>query len=82
MSKNNEAIIAKKQPAQVVLKEGESIYWCACGRSNNQPFCDGSHKATSIVPLKYTAQKDETVYLCQCKQTGNQPKCDGTHNQL
>jgi len=84
MSQNtgDKAIIAKKEPKKVDLKEGETIYWCACGRSNNQPYCDGSHKTTSITPKKVTSDKDQTVYLCQCKQTGNAPFCDGTHKKL
>lgn len=84
MSKNYEdkAIIAKKEPKKVELEQGKSIYWCACGRSSNQPYCDGSHKSTSITPKKLTAEKDETVYLCQCKQTSNPPFCDGSHKKL
>jgi CDGSH-type Zn-finger protein len=77
-----QAKIAKKQPAKVELKENQTIYWCACGRSENQPFCDGSHVVTDIVPIKYKAEKDETVFLCQCKQTSTPPFCDGTHNKL
>jgi CDGSH iron-sulfur domain-containing protein 3 len=75
-------VIAQKAPIAVDVKKGETYYWCACGRSANQPFCDGSHKATSFTPLPFTAEKDDTVYLCACKQTKNPPYCDGTHKTL
>lgn len=78
----SETIIAKKQPEKVDLKKEQTIFWCACGRSSKQPFCDGSHKVTDIMPIKYTSAEDQTVFLCQCKQTGNTPFCDGTHKKL
>jgi len=76
------AQIAGKAPIEVEVKAGETYYWCSCGKSSNQPFCDGSHKVTSFVPMAFTAEKDETVYLCVCKQTKNPPYCDGTHKSL
>jgi CDGSH-type Zn-finger protein len=75
-------IIAAKSPAGVELSEGETYHWCRCGRSRNQPFCDGSHRQTSLTPIEFTAEKTETVYLCRCKGTGNAPYCDGTHKGL
>jgi len=75
-------VIAQKAPIAVDLKKGQTYYWCACGRSASQPFCDGSHKGTSFTPLAFTAEKDETAYLCACKQTKNPPYCDGTHTSL
>jgi methylamine---glutamate N-methyltransferase subunit C len=75
-------IIANNRPIQVNLKQGEEYYFCACGRSSNQPFCDGSHKETSFTPKAFTADKDEEAYLCACKHTGNAPFCDGTHKQF
>lgn len=75
-------VIAQKSPIPVQVKKEETYYWCACGRSAKQPFCDGSHKGTSFAPLPFTAQKDETVYLCGCKHTKNPPFCDGTHKTL
>lgn len=75
-------VIAQKTPIPVEVKKGESYYWCACGKSAKQPFCDGSHKGTSFVPLAFTAEKDGTVYLCACKNTKTPPYCDGTHTSL
>jgi glutamate synthase domain-containing protein 2 len=64
------------------LEEGKEYHWCACGRSKNQPFCDGSHAGTGINPVSFTADKTGQAALCQCKATGNQPFCDGTHATL
>jgi CDGSH-type Zn-finger protein len=77
-----EPLVSQKHPIEVELKKGETYYWCACGRSAHQPFCDGSHKGTSFTPLEFTAEKDGTAYLCACKHTKNPPYCDGTHNKL
>jgi len=77
-----EAVIAKKSPYAVEVSEGSTYHWCACGRSRNQPFCDGSHEGTGIEPLAFTAEKTAKVFLCGCKRTANPPFCDGTHNEL
>jgi len=77
-----EPIIAQKAPYAVEVEAGQTYYWCACGRSASQPFCDGSHKATSFTPVAFTAEKTETVYLCGCKHSKNPPFCDGTHTKL
>lgn len=75
-------IIAAKSPALVELEAGKDYYWCRCGRSKSQPFCDGSHAGTDIAPLKFTADKDGKAALCQCKATADSPFCDGTHATL
>jgi len=75
-------VISQKSPIAVEVKEGQTYYWCACGKSSTQPFCDGSHKGTSFEPVAFTAEKDETVYLCACKHTKTPPFCDGTHKSL
>jgi len=75
-------IIAQKSPIPVDVEEGKSYFWCTCGRSDNQPFCDGSHKDTSFTPMKWTAEKSGKKFFCGCKMTDGQPFCDGTHNGL
>ncbi len=75
-------IIARKGPYPVDVKAGKTYFWCACGRSANQPFCDGSHKDTTFTPVKYVAEEDGEVYFCGCKATSDQPMCDGTHATL
>ncbi len=75
-------IIAKKGPFPVEVTEGKNYFWCACGRSKNQPFCDGSHKDTGITPVKYTATKTGKVFFCGCKQSAKAPLCDGSHNKI
>ena len=74
--------IADTQPIAVELKAGETVWWCRCGRSKNQPFCDGSHEGTGFTPVEYTADKDGTVFFCQCKRSGNPPLCDGSHKRI
>lgn len=74
--------VADNIPAAVKLEKGKAYYWCKCGRSATQPFCDGSHKETPFSPVKFVADKSETAYLCQCKQTKNPPYCDGTHKSV
>jgi glutamate synthase domain-containing protein 2/CDGSH-type Zn-finger protein len=75
-------IIADNKPISVGLKKGEEYYFCACGRSKTQPFCDGSHKGTDFTPKVFTAEEDGDAYLCQCKHSANTPFCDGTHKQF
>jgi CDGSH-type Zn-finger protein len=74
-------VIAQRSPYAVELAPGDH-WWCACGRSKTQPFCDGSHKGTGITPVKLTVDKAEKLWLCGCKSSGNKPFCDGTHNKL
>jgi CDGSH iron-sulfur domain-containing protein 3 len=74
-------VVAQKSPFEMDLKAGD-YWWCACGLSKNQPFCDGSHKPTTITPRKFTVDADKKVWLCGCKATKNTPFCDGTHNKI
>lgn len=76
-------VIAKYKPYYAELKKGKRYFWCACGRSKNQPYCDGSHKGTGFAPIPYKALKEgEEVLFCGCKHTGEAPFCDGSHNNL
>ena len=75
-------IIAQKAPFPVEVTAGKAYFWCRCGRSKNQPFCDSSHKGTGLAPVRYVAEKDGKLWFCGCKQTGNAPLCDGTHKTL
>lgn len=75
-------VVAAKAPAKVKLESGKDYFWCTCGRSAGQPFCDGSHAGTDFSPLRLKAEKTEEVFLCQCKGTANAPYCDGAHARL
>jgi len=74
-------VCAQKAPYAVELVPGD-YWWCACGQSKKQPFCDGSHKTTEFTPKKFTLTQTEKKWLCGCKHTGNAPFCDGTHKTL
>lgn len=71
---------AADSPFGVEVEAGKSYFWCACGKSASQPFCDGSHSGSEFTPLKYEASESKKVYFCGCKATGKQPLCDGSHN--
>jgi len=77
----SEAIVASKKPAVLTL-EADTYYWCSCGRSASQPFCDGSHEGTGLTPLAFEISEPKQVALCQCKQTKTPPFCDGSHSAL
>lgn len=79
---DDKALVASETPYSVLVEAGKNYLWCACGRSQNQPFCDGSHKGTGFTPVKFIAEKKEWVWFCGCKQTGSAPLCDGTHKTL
>lgn len=74
--------IAQKAPFPVDVEAGKSYFWCACGKSANQPFCDGSHQGTDFTPAKYEATESKTVYFCGCKRSAAPITCDGSHNTL
>jgi CDGSH-type Zn-finger protein len=78
----SERVIAQKGPYPVEVEAGRDYWWCRCGRSQTQPFCDGSHKVTDIKPLKWTAPQSGKKFFCGCKRTGTEPFCDGTHSKL
>jgi len=77
-----EPIPAQKAPYEVAVEAGRKYFWCACGRSQKQPFCDGAHKAVGLSPLPYEATETGTVWFCGCKATKNRPLCDGSHKNL
>ena len=81
MTENDTALRAAETPFGIEVEQGKRYFWCSCGRSQNQPFCDGSHKDTDFTPSQYIAEESKKVYFCGCKQTGNQPLCDGSHNK-
>jgi CDGSH-type Zn-finger protein len=74
--------IAAKSPFAVTVEKGKDYYWCSCGKSKSQPFCDGSHKGSEFAPVKYTADESKAVYFCGCKHSANGALCDGSHKAL
>ena len=78
----SEATIAQKSPYAVDVEAGKRYWWCACGRSKSQPFCDGSHKGSEFAPIEHTPQTSGTVYFCGCKHSAHSPLCDGSHQKL
>ena len=78
----SDPVVPQKAPYAVEVEAGKDYFWCSCGKSASQPFCDGSHKGTGFVPLKFTPQTSGTVHLCGCKHSNRPPYCDGTHSKL
>lgn len=74
--------IAGRAPVGVEVEAGKTYYWCSCGKSAKQPFCDGSHKGSEFSPQAWKAEQTGKVWFCTCKQTGKSPLCDGTHKSL
>jgi CDGSH-type Zn-finger protein len=77
-----EPVVAQKAPFPIEVEAGKSYFWCACGLSKAQPFCDGSHAGTDITPTPFKARAAGTLYFCGCKQSAKKPFCDGAHNAL
>jgi CDGSH-type Zn-finger protein/uncharacterized Fe-S cluster protein YjdI len=80
--KTSDVVIADTKPVKVELKKDKNVAWCACGRSVNQPWCDGSHKSTSINPIVIKVEENKNAFLCMCKHSKNKPYCDGSHMHL
>jgi CDGSH-type Zn-finger protein len=78
----HEPAVPQKAPFKVGVEAGKDYWWCACGRSARQPFCDGSHKGSGFSPVKYTAAKTGDAWFCGCKHSTKAPLCDGSHKQL
>lgn len=74
--------VAANAPIAVEVEAGKSYFWCTCGKSSNQPLCDGAHKGSEFAPMKWTAEEDGKKFFCACKQTDGQPFCDGAHKNL
>ena len=75
-------VIAQKEPYRLEVEAGKSYWWCACGKSAKQPFCDGSHKGTGFSPVEVKPEAAGTVSFCGCKRSAKAPRCDGTHRTL
>ncbi len=82
MAEQTAPVVAQKAPYGIDTQAGKTYYWCACGRSAKQPFCDGSHKSTTLTPIAYTPEISGKVWFCGCKATANKPLCDGSHKKL
>ena len=79
---DTQPVCAQKSPYRLEVEAGKSYWWCACGKSASQPFCDGSHKGTEFRPQEWKAASNEEVWFCTCKRSQHQPMCDGSHKAL
>jgi CDGSH-type Zn-finger protein len=77
-----EPTIAQRTPIRVEVEQGKDYWWCTCGNSKRQPFCDGSHKGSSFEPMKWTAEETGPKFFCACKHTQGKPFCDGSHKNV
>jgi CDGSH-type Zn-finger protein len=82
MSMSDMPEIAGRAPLPVEVEAGKSYWWCACGRSKSQPFCDGSHKGSAFSPIEYKATESTKAFFCACKRRGKKPLCDGSHKRI
>ncbi len=78
----SDPIVAGTRPEVLELEPGRTYWWCRCGRSKDQPWCDGSHQGTGIEPIDFTVETHKNYALCKCKKTAESPFCDGTHSSL
>ena len=78
----SDPVRAADTPYGEQVESGETYFWCACGQSARQPYCDGSHKGSGISPKVVTYEKDTTLHACGCQQSKNRPLCDGTHKSI
>lgn len=75
-------IPAQKAPYKTMVEAGKKYFWCACGRSKKQPFCDGSHSGTGLTPVPFTVDSTRDVFFCGCKASQRKPLCDGSHSKI
>ena len=75
----SDPVRASDIPYAIKVESDRTYFWCSCGRSRNQPFCDGSHSGTGFTPVMYEATESKKVFFCGCKRTASQPMCDGSH---
>ena len=75
-------IVAQKGSYKVQVEAGKAYWWCSCGKSTMQPFCDGSHKGSAFAPMKFEAEESGIVSFCGCKGSSKMPRCDGSHKNL
>jgi len=78
----SDPVIVQKSPYAVTVETGKSYWWCSCGKSQSQPFCDGSHSGSDFSPVEYKAEISGTVYFCGCKHSKSGVLCDGSHSDL
>jgi CDGSH iron-sulfur domain-containing protein 3 len=79
---DRQPVIAQKGSYKIDVEAGKSYWWCACGKSASQPFCDGSHKGSGLAPMEFKAEETATVSFCGCKHSAKAPRCDGTHRTV